>query len=73
MRALAFRFQPSRDAPRPSLDSSAPFSAFPAALSGDVTYSGCGRCAAELDVDVNGIYIPCYPCLPSRAVRRYYR
>ncbi|XP_051935690.1 shieldin complex subunit 2 isoform X2 [Hippocampus zosterae] len=73
VQALAFRFQPSHDAPRPVLDSSAPLSAFLAALSGDVTYSGCGRCAAELDVDDNGIYLPCYPCLPTRAVRRYYR
>uniref|UniRef100_A0A3Q3DKU4 Uncharacterized protein n=1 Tax=Hippocampus comes TaxID=109280 RepID=A0A3Q3DKU4_HIPCM len=72
-RALAFRFQPSHGAPRPILDSSVPLSAFLAALSGDVTYSGCSRCAAELDVDINGIYIPCYPCLPSGAVRRYYR
>ncbi|XP_019715672.1 shieldin complex subunit 2 isoform X2 [Hippocampus comes] len=73
VQALAFRFQPSHGAPRPILDSSVPLSAFLAALSGDVTYSGCSRCAAELDVDINGIYIPCYPCLPSGAVRRYYR
>uniref|UniRef100_A0A3B5B9I1 Shieldin complex subunit 2 n=1 Tax=Stegastes partitus TaxID=144197 RepID=A0A3B5B9I1_9TELE len=42
-------------------------------LSGDITYTGCGRCSAELDTDANGIYSPCYPCLPHTAVRRYYR
>uniref|UniRef100_A0A665U2X2 Uncharacterized protein n=1 Tax=Echeneis naucrates TaxID=173247 RepID=A0A665U2X2_ECHNA len=42
-------------------------------LSGDVTYTGCGHCCTELDTDTNGIYRPCYPCLPHTAVRRYYR
>ena len=43
------------------------------AVSGDVTFTGCGRCGAELDTDDNGIYRPCYPCLPQTSVRRYYR
>ncbi|KAL2082948.1 hypothetical protein ACEWY4_020721 [Coilia grayii] len=42
-------------------------------VSGDVTFTGCGRCAVELDTDDNGIYRPCYPCLPHTAVRHYYR
>uniref|UniRef100_A0A3B4A8I4 Uncharacterized protein n=1 Tax=Periophthalmus magnuspinnatus TaxID=409849 RepID=A0A3B4A8I4_9GOBI len=42
-------------------------------LSGDVTFTGCGRCASELDTDSNGIYRPCYPCLPHTSVRTYYR
>uniref|UniRef100_A0A3B3YHA7 Uncharacterized protein n=1 Tax=Poecilia mexicana TaxID=48701 RepID=A0A3B3YHA7_9TELE len=40
---------------------------------GDITYTGCGRCAAELDTDRNGIYTPCYACLPLTALRRFYR
>lgn len=44
-----------------------------AVLNDDITYTGCGRCATELDTDANGIYVPCYPCLPHMAVRRYYR
>ncbi|XP_061693524.1 shieldin complex subunit 2 isoform X2 [Syngnathoides biaculeatus] len=70
---LAFGFQPSHDAPRASLDRASPPAAILAALSEDVTYSGCGRCSAELDADANGIYAPCYPCLPAGGVRRYYR
>ncbi|XP_061645888.1 shieldin complex subunit 2 isoform X5 [Phyllopteryx taeniolatus] len=73
VQVLTFRFQPSHDAPQASLDRASPRSAILAALSGDVTYSGCGRCSAELDADGNGIYGPCYPCLPASAVRRYYR
>uniref|UniRef100_A0A3Q3WDA5 Uncharacterized protein n=1 Tax=Mola mola TaxID=94237 RepID=A0A3Q3WDA5_MOLML len=42
-------------------------------LCGDITYTGCGRCSAELDTDANGIYVQCYPCLPHTTVRRYYR
>ncbi|KAK5908994.1 hypothetical protein CgunFtcFv8_017006 [Champsocephalus gunnari] len=44
-----------------------------AVLSDDVTFTGCYRCAAELQSDANGIYRPCYSCLPITAVRRYYR
>ncbi|XP_077438447.1 shieldin complex subunit 2 isoform X7 [Vanacampus margaritifer] len=73
VQVLSFGFLPSQDGPRPTLDGSSPLSAVLAELSGDVTYSGCGRCAAELDADGEGIYAPCYPCLPARAVRRYYR
>ncbi|KAI5107842.1 protein FAM35A isoform X1, partial [Silurus meridionalis] len=42
-------------------------------VSGDITFTGCGLCCAELDTDDNGIYRPCYPCLPHTGVRRYYR
>ncbi|XP_072293249.1 shieldin complex subunit 2 [Eucyclogobius newberryi] len=42
-------------------------------LSSDVTFTGCGRCGAELDTDSNGIYCPCYPCLPNTSVRCYFR
>uniref|UniRef100_A0A3Q3WDA1 Shieldin complex subunit 2 C-terminal domain-containing protein n=1 Tax=Mola mola TaxID=94237 RepID=A0A3Q3WDA1_MOLML len=38
-------------------------------LCGDITYTGCGRCSAELDTDANGIYVQCYPCLPHTTVR----
>ncbi|XP_054456682.1 shieldin complex subunit 2 [Anoplopoma fimbria] len=72
----AFHFQdssPSQNAPQPVLDSSTPLDDILVALNGDITYTGCGRCSAELDSDANGIYGPCYPCLPHTAVRRYYR
>ncbi|XP_068597068.1 shieldin complex subunit 2 [Brachionichthys hirsutus] len=71
-----FHFQdspPSQNALQPVLDSSTSLDDITAALCGDVTYTGCGRCAAELDTDANGIYCPCYPCLPHTAARRYYR
>uniref|UniRef100_A0A3P8SMB0 Shieldin complex subunit 2 n=1 Tax=Amphiprion percula TaxID=161767 RepID=A0A3P8SMB0_AMPPE len=73
---ITFRFQdalPSQNAPQPVLDSSTPLDGIVDVLSGDITYTGCGRCSAELDTDANGIYSPCYPCLPHTAVRRYYR
>uniref|UniRef100_A0AAZ1Y0C3 Shieldin complex subunit 2 C-terminal domain-containing protein n=1 Tax=Oreochromis aureus TaxID=47969 RepID=A0AAZ1Y0C3_OREAU len=57
----------------PVLDSSTSLEGIMVALSGDITYTGCGRCSAELDTDANDIYRPCYPCLPHTAVRRYYR
>ncbi|XP_028983204.1 shieldin complex subunit 2 [Betta splendens] len=72
----SFHFQdspPSQDAAQPVLDGSTPLAAILEALSGDVTYTGCGRCGSELDTDTNGIYSPCYPCLPHTGVRRYYR
>uniref|UniRef100_A0A673BUL7 Uncharacterized protein n=1 Tax=Sphaeramia orbicularis TaxID=375764 RepID=A0A673BUL7_9TELE len=72
----AFHFQDvllSQNAPQPVLDSSTPLADILAALGADVSYTGCGRCAAELDTDANGIYSPCYPCLPHTSVRRYYR
>ncbi|XP_040905198.1 shieldin complex subunit 2 [Toxotes jaculatrix] len=69
-----FRDTPSsQNAPQPVLDSSTPLHGILEALSADVTYTGCGRCSTELDTDTNGIYGPCYPCLPHTAVRRYYR
>ncbi|XP_037638068.1 shieldin complex subunit 2 isoform X2 [Sebastes umbrosus] len=76
VQVTAFHFQdspPSQNAPQPVLDSSTPLDGILEALSGDITYTGCGRCSAELDTDANGIYGPCYPCLPQTAVRRYYR
>ncbi|XP_045898683.1 shieldin complex subunit 2 isoform X1 [Micropterus dolomieu] len=76
VQVTSFRFQdspPSQNTPQPALDSSTPLDGILAALSGDITFTGCGRCASELDTDANGIYVPCYPCLPHTAVRRYYR
>lgn len=76
VQVTAFRFQdspPSQNAPQPVLDSSTPLDDILEVLSGDITYTGCGRCSAELETDANGIYGPCYPCLPATAVRRYYR
>ncbi|XP_030603397.1 shieldin complex subunit 2 isoform X2 [Archocentrus centrarchus] len=76
VQVITFRFQdapPSQNAPQPVLDSSTSLEGILMALSGDITYTGCGRCSAELDTDANGIYSPCYPCLPHTAVRRYYR
>ncbi|XP_075939562.1 shieldin complex subunit 2 isoform X1 [Anarhichas minor] len=76
VQVTAFHFEnstPSQNAPQPVLDSSTPLAGILVALNGDITYTGCGRCSAELDTDANGIYGPCYPCLPHTAVRRYYR
>ncbi|XP_041863563.1 shieldin complex subunit 2-like [Melanotaenia boesemani] len=76
VQVFTFHFQnapPSQTTPAAVLDSSTPPDGIMAALSGDITYTGCGRCAAELDTDANGIYSPCYPCLPHTTVRRYYR
>ncbi|XP_068590523.1 shieldin complex subunit 2 [Cebidichthys violaceus] len=76
VQVTAFHFEdspPSQNAPQPVLDSSTPLDGILVALNGDITYTGCGRCSAELDTDENGIYGPCYPCLPHTAVRRYYR
>ncbi|XP_054654965.1 shieldin complex subunit 2 isoform X2 [Dunckerocampus dactyliophorus] len=73
VQVISFHFQPSYNAPHPTLHCFTPQPDVLAALSGDITYSGCGRCSAELDTDANGIYRPCYPCLPYTAVRRYYR
>ncbi|XP_074531361.1 shieldin complex subunit 2 [Halichoeres trimaculatus] len=73
---VTFQFQPSppsQDAPQPVLDCSSSLDRILEALSSDITYTGCGRCSIELDTDTNGIYSPCYPCLPCTAVRRYYR
>ncbi|XP_059214812.1 shieldin complex subunit 2 [Centropristis striata] len=76
VQVVAFRFRNSphsQNAPQPALDSSTPLDGILSALSGDVTYTGCGRCSAELDTDANGIYGPCYPCLPHTGLRPYYR
>ncbi|MEQ2168956.1 hypothetical protein GOODEAATRI_020033, partial [Goodea atripinnis] len=73
---LTLQFQEalsSQNLPQPVLDGSTPLDGVLAALSGDVTYTGCARCSTELDTDENGIYAPCYPCLPHTAVRRFYR
>ncbi|XP_035770746.1 shieldin complex subunit 2 [Neolamprologus brichardi] len=76
VQVITFCFQDapaSQNAPQPVLDGSTSREGITAALSGDITYTGCGRCSAELDTDANDIYRPCYPCLPHTAVRRYYR
>lgn len=76
VQVIAFQFEdssPSQNAPQPVLDSSTPLDGILVVLSGDITYTGCGRCSAQLHTDGNGIYCPCYPCLPHTAVRRYYR
>ncbi|XP_058506953.1 shieldin complex subunit 2 [Solea solea] len=76
VQVAAFSFQnspSSQNAPRLLMDSSTPLDGVLEALSGDATYAGCGRCSAELSTDTNGIYSPCYPCLPLTGVRRYYR
>ncbi|XP_046884859.1 shieldin complex subunit 2 isoform X1 [Hypomesus transpacificus] len=69
-----FQFQgsPSQTAQQP-LDCDTSLESILETVSGDITFTGCGRCAAELDTDANGIYCPCYPCLPHTGVRRYYR
>ncbi|KAK2824712.1 hypothetical protein Q5P01_021887 [Channa striata] len=70
----AFHFQDvSQNAPHPVLVSSTSLADILEALDGDITYIGCSRCCTELDTDANGIYDPCYPCLPHTAVRGYYR
>ncbi|XP_034040883.1 shieldin complex subunit 2 [Thalassophryne amazonica] len=76
VQVTTFQFQyasPSQNAPWQVLDGFTPLSAILVVLSSDVTYTGCGRCSAELGTDANGIYVPCYPCLPCTAVRCYYR
>ncbi|KAI3362864.1 hypothetical protein L3Q82_001905 [Scortum barcoo] len=73
VQVTSFHFQVSQSSPEPVLDSFTNLGGILAALSRDVTYTGCGRCSAELDTDANSIYSPCYPCLPHTAVRRYYR
>ncbi|TWW78540.1 Protein FAM35A [Takifugu flavidus] len=76
VQVTSFHFQDfltSQRAPRAVLDNSTPLDGIVAVLNDDITYTGCGLCATELDTDANGIYVPCYPCLPHTAVRRYYR
>ncbi|KAG7462599.1 hypothetical protein MATL_G00186480 [Megalops atlanticus] len=71
---MAFQFQgsPSQSASL-LMNCDTPSQRILETVSGDVTFTGCGRCGSELDTDDNGIYRPCYPCLPSTSVRRYYR
>lgn len=69
---ISFQFQASISQ-NAQLDSEASLEHIMETLGGDVTYSGCGRCAVELGTDANGIYLSCYPCLPQTSVRRYYR
>ncbi|XP_076830158.1 shieldin complex subunit 2 [Brachyhypopomus gauderio] len=70
----AFQFQStaSQDSERP-MDGETPLDRILDIVSGDITFTGCGMCGAELDTDENGVYRPCYPCLPHTGVRRYYR
>ncbi|XP_027030648.1 shieldin complex subunit 2 [Tachysurus fulvidraco] len=67
-----FHSSPSQDAVL-LMDGETPLERILDILSGDITFTGCGLCCAELDTDENGIYRPCYPCLPHTGVRRYYR
>uniref|UniRef100_A0A8C6TCT5 Shieldin complex subunit 2 C-terminal domain-containing protein n=1 Tax=Neogobius melanostomus TaxID=47308 RepID=A0A8C6TCT5_9GOBI len=71
----SFHFQPAPLSPDAPLILGSSSSAADAlrVLGADVTYTGCGHCGAELDTDSNGIYCPCYPCLPHTSVRCYYR
>ncbi|XP_037394448.1 shieldin complex subunit 2 isoform X2 [Pygocentrus nattereri] len=70
----AFQFQssPSQEAMQP-MNRETPLERILEVVCGDITFPGCGLCCAELDTDENGIYRPCYPCLPHTGVRRYYR
>ncbi|KAJ8014430.1 hypothetical protein DPEC_G00040140 [Dallia pectoralis] len=70
--AFQFQVSPSQNALQ-RMDNSTSLEKILDTVSGDVTFTGCGRCTAELDTDDNGIYCPCYPCLPHLGVRRYYR
>ncbi|MBN3295838.1 SHLD2 protein, partial [Amia calva] len=55
------------------MDSHTPLQRIVGAVTNDITFHGCGRCGSELGTDHNGIYRPCFPCLPYRGVRHYYR
>ncbi|XP_053357632.1 shieldin complex subunit 2 [Clarias gariepinus] len=70
--AIQFHSSPSQDAML-LMDAEMPLERILDIVSGDITFTGCGMCCAELDTDENGIYRPCYPCLPHTGVRRYYR
>ncbi|KAK7148676.1 hypothetical protein R3I93_012883 [Phoxinus phoxinus] len=74
MKITAFQFQssPSQDA-SVLIDGNTPMERILDVVSGDITFAGCGQCSAELETDENGIYRPCYPCLPHTGVRHYYR
>ncbi|KAK3554007.1 hypothetical protein QTP70_019124, partial [Hemibagrus guttatus] len=70
--AFQFHSSPSQNAVL-LMDGETPLEKILDIVSGDVTFTGCGLCCAELDTDENGIYRPCYLCLPHTGVRRYYR
>ncbi|GAA6082827.1 shieldin complex subunit 2 [Tachysurus ichikawai] len=72
IKVFQFHSSPSQDAVL-LMDGETPLERILDILSGDITFTGCGLCCAELDTDENGIYRPCYPCLPHTGVRRYYR
>lgn len=74
VKITAFQFQtsPSQEASL-LINGSTTLEGIMGVVSGDVTFAGCGQCSAELETDENGIYRPCYPCLPHTGVRRYYR
>lgn len=74
IKITAFQFQssPSQEASL-LIDSNTPMERILDVVCGDITFAGCGQCSAELETDENGIYRPCYPCLPHTGVRRYYR
>ncbi|XP_007258822.3 shieldin complex subunit 2 isoform X1 [Astyanax mexicanus] len=70
--AVQFQSSPSQDAVQ-LMDREMSLEKVLEVVCGDITFTGCGLCCAELDTDENGIYRPCYPCLPHTGVRRYYR
>lgn len=74
VKITAFQFQtsPSQEASL-LINGSTTLEGIIGVVSGDVTFAGCSQCSAELETDENGIYRPCYPCLPHTGVRRYYR
>ncbi|XP_060046972.1 shieldin complex subunit 2 isoform X2 [Erinaceus europaeus] len=39
----------------------------------NIIYTGCAKCALELEVDENKIYKQCFSCLPLDAKKIYYR
>ncbi|XP_072347926.1 shieldin complex subunit 2 isoform X4 [Scyliorhinus torazame] len=55
-----------------TMDASTPVETVFASLS-HFTYSGCGNCGSELELDENGIYQQCIPCLPNGTVQIFYR
>ncbi|XP_066205858.1 shieldin complex subunit 2 [Saccopteryx leptura] len=39
----------------------------------NITYTGCAKCALELETDENRIYKQCFHCLPNTMKKIYYR
>ncbi|XP_052006456.1 uncharacterized protein LOC127660363 [Xyrauchen texanus] len=74
VKITAFQFQ-SSPSQEDSLfiDGNTPLERILDIVSGDIIFTGCGKCSIELQTDENGIYRPCYPCLPHTGVRHYFR